>query len=74
MDAGLDGDVAVTEPPPEILGGAGTGAAFCMDPGLGGDKGDGDDGGKNPEDWKGVLAEFHLHVLRSYAPIYIIYI
>ncbi len=29
------------------------------------------DGGKKPEKWKGVLAEFHLHVLRSYAPIYI---
>ena len=31
----------------------------------------GDDGGRKPEGWKGVLAEFHLHVLRSYAPIYI---
>jgi hypothetical protein len=39
-------------------------------PGLGGEK-DGDDGGKKPDDWKGVLAEFHLHVLRSYAPTYI---
>ena len=31
----------------------------------------GDDGGRKPEGWKGVLAEFHLHVLKSYAPIYI---
>jgi len=32
---------------------------------------DGDGGGRKPEVWKGVLAEFHLHVLRSYAPTYI---
>ena len=40
---------------------------------LGGasDSKDDGDGGKKPNDWKGVLAEFHLHMLRSYAPIYI---
>ena len=32
---------------------------------------DGDGGGRTPEVWAGVLAEFRLHVLRSYAPTYI---
>jgi len=32
---------------------------------------DGDGGGRKPEVWAGVLAEFRLHVLRSYAPTYI---
>ena len=36
--------------------------------GIGGDGGD--DPNKKPV-WKGVLAEFHVYVLRSYAPIYI---
>jgi hypothetical protein len=66
------GGVAVAEAPPDMappVAGAGVGAAFCT--AIEGDKGDGGDGGKKPEDWKGVLAEFTLHVLRSYAPIYI---
>ena len=68
----MEGGVAVAEAPPEMsppAGGAGVGAAFCA--AVGGDKEDGGDGGKKPEDWKGVLAKFTLHVLRSYAPIYI---
>ena len=68
----MEGGVAVAEAPPEMsppVSGAGVGASFCA--AVGGDKGDGGDGGKKPEDWTGVLAEFTLHVLRSYAPIYI---
>ena len=70
--AGSEGGALVAEAPPEMsppVSGAGVGASFCA--AVGGDKGDGGDGGKKPEDWKGVLAEFTLHVLRSYAPIYI---
>ena len=64
VDAPEGGGTAVA-PAVDLLG---AGALNLVDM-MGNGGGGGDD--PNKKKWQGVLAEFHVYVLRSYAPIYI---
>ena len=64
--AAPEGGGTAIAPAEDLLG---AGALNLIDM-MGNGNGDGgDDPNKTP--WKSVLAEFHVYVLRSYAPIYI---
>ena len=64
--AAPEGGGTAIAPPPDLLGAGALNLVDMMGKGNG-------DGGDDPNNrpWKSVLAEFHVYVLRSYAPIYI---
>jgi hypothetical protein len=61
----VEGGGTAVAPAEDLLGAGGLNLADMLGNGGGG----GDDPDKKK--WQGVLAEFHVYVLRSYAPIYI---